>query len=38
MDALGSCGFGTGNLVLPQENVTFGSEIPALELEVWPPQ
>lgn len=38
MDALGSCGFGMRNLVLPEENVTFRSEIPVLGVEVWPLQ
>lgn len=38
MDALRNFGFGMENLALPQENVTFGSEIPALELELWPSQ
>lgn len=38
MDALGNSGFGMANLVLPEENVTFRSEIPALEMGVWPLQ
>lgn len=38
MDALGNCGFGMGNLVVLEENITFRSEIPVLGVEVWPLQ